>query len=239
MQIPDTLPNFDVALPRVSDFQRRMRATGTGADTMAGSTRLTALDASLLQDLQRFDASNPGAGLEVLEVAAAAVRHSRNLKLMLQHDDHVLPLTLLPTEGTVHAPLTLAHWSLLRWGALKVLHVEPALGEPLGEPGTRHLAPMGLVLWALALHGSRADLLPEIAGPVAYRIAPATDLSSLELGGSLGAAVTRLRKSTSTLGEIESFPGFDRERATRLLNGLYLQAGLMVSRAHPAAAGSH
>jgi hypothetical protein len=31
------------------------------------------------------------------------------------------------------------------------------------------------------------------------------------------------------------WPGFERERATRLLNGLYLQGGLMVSRTHPAA----
>ena len=29
--------------------------------------------------------------------------------------------------------------------------------------------------------------------------------------------------------------GFDRARAMRMLNGLYLQAGLMVSRTHPAA----
>ena len=33
------------------------------------------------------------------------------------------------------------------------------------------------------------------------------------------------------------WPGFDRERAMRLLNALYLQAGLIVSRTHPEAAG--
>jgi hypothetical protein len=31
------------------------------------------------------------------------------------------------------------------------------------------------------------------------------------------------------------WPGFDRPRAMRMLNGLYLQAGLMVSRTHPVA----
>ncbi len=31
------------------------------------------------------------------------------------------------------------------------------------------------------------------------------------------------------------WPGFDRDRAMRLLNALYLQAGLIVSRTHPAA----
>jgi hypothetical protein len=238
---PSTLPNFDTTLPRVSDFQRRMRMSTSGADTMAGSTRLSALDVSLLQDLQRFEAAatQAGSGLEVLEVVAAAVRHGRALKLMLAHEDRVLPLTVLPVERLVHAPLPLAQWALLRWRQLRVLHVEPAMGEPMSEPGTDHSAPLVLVLWALALNGSRAELLPEIAGPVAYRIAPGTDLSALDLRGALGAAVNKLRRQTHTLGEIETWPGFDRERAMRLLNGLYLQAGLMVSRAHPAATGPH
>jgi hypothetical protein len=240
---PSTLPSLDTALPRVSDFQRRLRLLGTGGDTMAGSTRLSALDASLLQDLQRFEPAEggaaAGAGLEVLEVVAAAVRHARALKLMLAHDDRVLPLTVLPAEHLVHAPLPLPQWALLRWSQLKVLHVEPALGQPLHEPGAEHSAPLALVLWALALNGARGQLLPEIAGPVAYRIAPGTDLSALDLRGALGAAVSKLRRTTSTLGEMEAWPGFDRERAMRLLNGLYLQAGLMVSRAHPAATGPH
>ena len=40
------------------------------------------------------------------------------------------------------------------------------------------------------------------------------------------------------LRDLAEWPGFDRVRAARLLNGLYLQAGLIVSRTHPAAAGS-
>jgi hypothetical protein len=237
---PSTLPSFESALPRVSDFQRRMQRSAGHADTLAGSTRLSALDPSLLQDLQRFEAAAAQRdGLEVLEVLAAAVRHGRALKLMLAHEERVLPMTVLPVEHLVHAPLPLAQWAQLRWSQLKVLHVERALGEPLSEPGTAHTAPLALVLWALALNGARAELLPEIAGPVAYRIAPGTDLSALDLRGALGAAVSRLRRTTSTLGEMEAWPGFDRDRAMRLLNGLYLQAGLMVSRAHPAATGPH
>lgn len=238
---PSTQPSLDHAFPRVSDFQRRMQRSAGAADTMAGSTRLSALDASLLQDLRRFEpsASQPGVGIEVLEVVAAAVRHGRALTLMLAHDERVLPMTVLPAEHLVHAPLPLPQWALLRWSQLKVLHVERALGEPLTEPGASHSAPLALVLWALALNGARAELLPEIAGPVAYRIAPGTDLSALDLRGALGAAVNKLRRNTSTLSEMGAWPGFDRERAMRLLNGLYLQAGLMVSRAHPAATGPH
>ncbi|MBE0548152.1 MAG: hypothetical protein IH627_10970, partial [Rubrivivax sp.] len=87
----------------------------------------------------------------------------------------------------------------------------------------------------LALRGARESLLPEIAGPAAYRVAPATALHRLGTTGTLGAAVDRLRHQFCNVREIASWPGFDRERATRLLNGLYLQAALMVSRTHPAA----
>ena len=37
------------------------------------------------------------------------------------------------------------------------------------------------------------------------------------------------------LRDMAEWPGFDRPRAMRLLNALYLQAGLIVSRSHPAA----
>lgn len=231
-----TQPSFDTVLPRVSDFQRRLRTAAPGSDSAPNSTLNSTLDRSLLLDLQRFEARTDSPGLEVLEVVAAAVRHARPLRLLLQHEDIVLPLTVMPVERLVHAPLPLAQWGLLRWHALKVLQVEPAAagGELTDES---HLAPLGVVLWALALHGSRAELLPEIAGPVAYRMAPGTDLSSLSLGGPLASAMARLRRQSTPLHEISGWPGFDRERAMRLLNGLYLQAGLIVTRAHPAGAG--
>ena len=233
-----TQPSFDTVLPRVSDFQRRMRMAAPGNDSTSGSTLNSTLDRSLLLDLQRFEAqanSKRLEVLEVLEVVAAAVRHARPLRLLLQHEDIVLPLTVMPVERLVHAPLPLSQWGLLHWSTLKVLQVEPAAarGELTNES---HLAPLGVVLWALALHGSRAELLPEIAGPLAYRMAPGADLSSLSLGGPLASAMARLRRQSTPLHEISHWPGLDRERAMRLLNGLYLQAGLIVSRAHPAAA---
>ena len=95
--------------------------------------------------------------------------------------------------------------------------------------------PLGPLLWELALRGAREELLPEIAGNAAYRIAPGVDLHGLNLTGSLATAVVRLQRATTNLREISDWPGFDRARATRLLNALYLQAGLMVTRTHPAA----
>ncbi len=91
------------------------------------------------------------------------------------------------------------------------------------------------MLWELALRGSRDQLLPEIAGSAAYRIAPGMDLRALQLTGTLASAAQKLQRNTCSLREIAAWSGFDRERAMRMLNGLYLQAGLMVSRTHPAA----
>jgi hypothetical protein len=241
-------PAYDTELPRASDFRRRKAQAG--GEPAFSSTLQSTLEPSLLQDLQRFEEpGNSEQGLEVLEVVAAAVRHGRPLRVMLDHRGVVLPMTVMPVQQLVHAPLPLSQWGLLRWATLKVLQVEAAddlalllqgrtsQGAATAAPAISPdapLAPLSSVLWALALQGARAELLPEIAGPVAYRMAPGTDLSALDLGGALGSAVTRLRRGTHTLAEMSLWPGLDRERAMRLLNGLYLQAGLMVSRAHPA-----
>ncbi len=222
-------------LPRSSDFRRQQRTLPLGTDALAGATRLSSLDPLLLKDLQRFEArARAGDGLELLEVLAAAVRHSRALRLMVEHGEELLPLTVRPRERLVRAPVPPAAWDTLLWPALRVLQVEPA--GPVASTELQPATPLGPVLWALALRGARGELLPEITGPAAYRIAPTTDLAALELTGPLALAVQRLQRESSSLDDIGRWPGMDRERASRLLNGLYLQAGLIVSRAHPAAA---
>ena len=124
---------------------------------------------------------------------------------------------------------------------LQVLRVERAMMPPpdllsLAETSTQtQYSPLGRLLWELSLRGSRDELLPEIAGQAAYRITPTLDLSGLDLSGSLASACEKLKRHTTSLREIAEWPGFDRPRAMRMLNGLYLQAGLMVSRTHPAA----
>jgi hypothetical protein len=95
--------------------------------------------------------------------------------------------------------------------------------------------PLGPVLWQLAIRGLRSSLLSDIAGPAAYRVAPGLDLTRLTLGNAEAAAVYRLRRESATARAMADWPGFDRLRATYLLNALYLQAGLIVSRSHPSA----
>jgi len=237
-----TLPFGTPDLIRASVFQRYIDEMERSGDGDGLPSRLSSLNPSLAQDLMRFeDARRPGDGLEVLEVLAACVRHSRGLLVHLRDEDRVVPLTVLPFQRLVHCPVRMEQLLAGRLTELQVLHVEPALLRPpgdddialVGEPEC--YAPLGPLLWELALRGAREELLPEISGMAAYRIAPGMDLRGLNLAGSLAAAVERLKRNTTNLREIAEWPGFDRARATRLLNGLYLQAGLIVTRTHPAA----
>ena len=233
-----TQPDDRAELMRVSEFERLQGEAAIVEQAEAGATRLSSLNPSLLQDLMRFERSHrPGEGLDVLEVLAASLRHSQPLLMHLQTDYRVLPLAVLPAPRQLRSPMPLQRLLQLRLPELRVLRVQPA---PRAEPAaagapTLWTEPLGPWLWELALRGSREALLPEIGGVAVYRVAPGADLHLLELRGSLAAAVLRLRERAAPLREIAGWPGFDRERAMRLLNGLYLQAALMVSRTHPGA----
>lgn len=247
MHFRPTVPADTPELMRVSTFRRQME--GEAVTTVAGevSTRQSHLTSrlgeSLMQDLVRFE--RDGHKGELLEVLAACVRHGRNLLVHLQIEDRMLPLSVFPSDGLVHMPLPIETFLEMPLGDLRVINYEPPSLRPPNEK--RHglarllpadapvFTPLAPLLWELALRGSRDELLPEIAGTAAYRIAPGMDLRVLNLVGSLAAAAQKLQKQTSNLREIAAWPGFDRQRAMRMLNGLYLQAGLMVSRSHPAA----
>jgi hypothetical protein len=203
------------------------------------TSRLSSLDPSLHQDLLRFE--QKGRQSELLEVMAGAVRHSSAVTVHLQLHEHVIALTVFPVHRLVHCPLPMAQFFDLQLTDLEVLRVEkahmqvPDLQTLAQSHVQAQFAPLGKLLWELSLRGSRDELLPEIAGQAAYRITPTVDLSALELTGSLASACEKLKRQTTSLREIAEWPGFDRPRAMRMLNGLYLQAGLMVSRTHPAA----
>lgn len=234
-----TLPAGEPELMRASGFQRYLDELERAAPEGAPSTRLSSLSPSLTQDLMRFE--QRGRSADLLEVLAAAVRHARSLTVHLECDQKVLPLTLFPREHVAHCPIDLQ--ALLESGplALTVLQVEPAVLRPpgdleaalVGEPHLyRSLSPL---LWAMALHGTRSELLPEVAGAAVYRVSPAFDFATLRPQEALGSALRRLRREVASQREIASWPGMTRELSTRLLNALYLQAGVIISRSHPAA----
>ena len=228
-----TVPFGEPELWRVSAFRRAMESSRE-------ASRYSALSPSLMADLQRFE--QIGTGAEVLEVLAACLRHAQDVALHLDRDGHVLPLTIFPRERLFHTPLSQESLYTTRFDTVQLLQVERALLHAPGEPPAEMAAPaalchpLGPLLWHLALHGPRNELLPEVAGPAVYRVAPDLEVPGT-LGGAIGAAVARMRVESVSLRGLAAWPGFDRERASRLLNGLYLQAGLIVSRTHPAASG--
>ena len=238
MSFESTLPMGAAELMRASAFRRQIELERDATDNRI-TTRLSALDPSLHQDLLRFEGD--GRQSELLEVMAGAVRHASALTVHLQLREHVLALTVFPVHRLVHCVLPMVQFLDLQLTDLEVLRVEKAQMpvpdlQTLAQSAVQaHFAPLGKLLWELALRGARDELLPEIAGQAAYRITPTMDLSLLELSGSLASACEKLKRQTTSLREIAEWPGFDRTRAMRMLNGLYLQAGLMVSRTHPAA----
>jgi len=222
--------------------QPAVSAPADPTDTAApepGHTALSSLSPSLLQDLQRFDPASPQR--ELLEVLAAGIRHTQPLAIDLAWGASALTLSVFPLDRMLHCPLPLADFLAHDLSALQVRQVRPALMRPLadaqraGTADAARYAPLGPLLWTIALRGARAALLPELAGQAAYRVAPGISLTGLDVPGTMAACITRLRRQTRNLADIAGWPGVGLERATRLLNALYLQSGLIVSRSHPAA----
>lgn len=203
-------------------------------DAPVPSTFTTTLSPSLLSDLRRF-ADEPG-GTELLPVLAACVRHARPLALHLQHGRGVLRLSVFPRDQLFHCPENLCALPSFELARLRLVHVEPeTLLAPFAPDGSRSsslqfgaLAPL---LWLLALHGARSELLPEIAGTVRYRLAPGVAVRGLPIEKCDMPLLQHLQGSPASLDELASWTVLQPARVRRLLNALYLQSGLIISRA--------
>jgi len=232
-----TIPFGEPELMRASAYQRYLDELRADSGAGSISTRISQLSPSLQADLLRF--GEDGDGSEVVEVMAACVRHGKRVTIHLQCGGRVVPLTVFAQERLVHCPLPMDELIGKHLLELRVMHVEPALLRPPGDEqaeliGAAHLHhPLAPLLWQMAMRGPRHELLPEIAGPAVYRVAPGLDIDALPAAGALAAALHRLRRQSASLRELAEWPGLDRERALRLLNALYLQSGLIVSRSHP------
>jgi hypothetical protein len=241
MDAPDSRPH-DTGRPEAARGRHRSAASPRSPrhSEEAPHTALSSLSPSLLQDLMRFDLEG-SAQRELLEVLAACLRHTQPLAIAVAMPRQMLTLTVFPIDRLVHCPVPLAEFLADDMGSLQVLQVQPASLRPPGSAELARMAtaalyaPLGPLLWGVALQGARAALLPELAGQAAYRVSPGISLSGLDVPGPMAACITRMRRHTCNLREIASWPGIGPERAMRLLNALYLQSGLIVSRTHPAA----
>lgn len=227
----------DSTLWPVSHFERVRRDTGT-----SGYARLqgvSVLPSSLMGDLRRLD-SDP-ASSDVLEVAAACMRHREPALLYLQLNGFVWPVTLFPNELFYHSPRDMLESPGASLTGLAMLMVEPPGVRPPGHGmherigRAEHYRPLLPLLWALALNGPRTAPLAEIAGTVAYRATRSPEDDQLPVTGAMRSAAERLRRETVSLRAMAGWPGMSVERASRLVNGLYLVSALMATRGHPAA----
>lgn len=221
---------------RISAFER-MRETRGAFDSEEPTLLPTTLMADLDQ-LRRDPLSN-----DVLEVVAACLRHREPALLYLALGAFVWPLTLFPAQWLAHSSQDIG--TLAQVGELVQLKLINAERPGVRPPGHwmieriadaeryRSLRP---ILWTLAMEGPRHALLGEIGGRAAYRITSAGASERPATHGALTSAMQRLRYGDAVpLREIAAWPGMSVDRASRLLNALYLTGGLLVTRSHPAA----
>lgn len=199
--------------------------------TTAGPTTVhSTLSPSLREDLLRF--ADAGAEIELLPAIAASVRHARSVLLGLDLQGLRILASIHPRQQVFRAPLDLGALSPAECRSLKLVHVEPlgsvAGEQPGGETSSGALRPL---LWRLAMHGPRVDLLPEVQGPVRYRLAFGAALRGLDIAPEFGPVLARLKSVPLGLDELVAASGIGREMLQRLLNALYLQSGLMIVRA--------
>ena len=226
----------DSTLWRISAYERMRLERGSSVFAQLGEP--TMLPTTLLADLRHLEARREDG--DVLETLAACMRHRQAALICLQYEDLVWPVTVFPGELVYHSPRDMSLATPDGLAGLKVLSCDaPGLRPPghwMHERVGRmeHYHPLKPLLWNMALNGPRNELLTEIAGNAAYRVTLSRE-SRLFAPGALGPAAERLRTDTASLRDIAKWPGMSVDRASRLLNALYLISGLMVMRAHPSA----
>jgi hypothetical protein len=231
-------PDFDGStLWSVSDFDQWRSSAAASAH--GGAQRTTIISTTLQAELRLLDRRRESA--DVLEVVAACVRLREPALVYMQGGGVVWPVTLFPAEMLYHSPRSLLQGTRSVLGSLVTLEVEPPGVRPPGHWMHERVAnadayrPLLPALWHLALHGPRNSLLNEIGGTAAYRALRDPARLELPTPGALAPAVTELLAKSTSLRRIASGAGMSSERASRLLNGLYLTSNLIVSRTHHAA----
>jgi hypothetical protein len=226
------------ALWRISEFDR-LRSTAA-TTPHPGMQRQTLLSTTLRAELRVLDRRREGG--DILEVVAACVRLREPALIYLQCEGSIWPVTVFPQQMLYHSPRHLALATRREMKSLRIIDVEAPGVRPPGHWMHERIAsdelyhPLTPALWALALQGPRTTLLHEIGGTAAYRaLRHPSSAHDMPMTGALGPAVERLHRQSLSLSRIAREPGMSTERASRLLNALYLTSNLIVSRAHQAA----
>lgn len=221
----------DVELWRVSAFQRLLKSPGESAYTRLDETSV--LSSSLMSDLStlRRDTETDDA----LEAVAACLRHTEPALIYLQYERVVWPITVFPAQRLYHSPRDLTQASITGLATLRFLRAEPpGVRLPGHTPHERVMPahqyrPLPALLRTIALHGPRKTLVSAIAQKSCFRLNPGAVMKQLGLNGAMGSAAQRLRQEPVSLRDIAGWPGMNTERASRLVNALYLSGELILS----------
>ncbi len=229
------MPTFESSsLWRISGFDALRKTIASAAHP--GLQRQTLISSTLQAELRLMDRRHDGA--DALEALAACVRLRESALIYLQYEDRVWPVTLFPGDMLYHSPRSLLLGDERGLRGVKLIDIEPATVRPPGHWMHERVAhaqsyhALAPALWKLALHGPRSHLLAEIGGTAAYRALRSLAGENLVIPGALGPAAERLRRETAPLRRVAQWPGMSVERASRMLNGLYLSSNLIVSRTH-------
>jgi hypothetical protein len=151
----------------------------------------------------------------------------------LRHGDRIISLSAFPREQQFHCNIDVCGLRGDETSRLRLVHIGPVVSAELHglvDVGVPHIGALAPLLWQLALHGSHDELLPEIAGPARYRLAPGPPLRSLPMDAWSLPILKRLRREASTLEELAPRTVLGRTRVRRFLNAIYLQGRLMITR---------
>jgi hypothetical protein len=208
---------------------------GAGPEVRAGAAR-PALSSAMQAELQRLAALPWHFG--ALAVFAASVRHAQPIAVHVQTSDKAFLLSIFPRERFFQCAHDFSEFQPDDLALLRLVRIEPVLpllmGDmPSGKASGFRLGALGVLLWQLALHGPTNELLPEIAGPANYRLTPSLHLSGLPMHSGLLPVLQKMRSRPCTVDELAHGTSLGPTQVKRLLNAVYLQSGLIVTRSSP------
>lgn len=227
---PNTEPSSDRTDFQSTNAGSTLAMADKWPEAMGLTTVRSTLSPSLLQDLLRF--SVQGGEIDLLHAMAASVRHGKPMSLRLDLGGVRLFAAINPRVQIFRAPLDLCALSPPDLASLRLIGVEPESASlSPGVAQRTHTGALRPLLWKLALFGSRDELFPEIAGKVRYRITFGVTLNGLHVDAEWMPMLHRLKSAPLSLDELRAGGAKFRVSPQRMLNALYLQSGLMITRA--------
>lgn len=232
----DTIGSADTeAFETTRPFSPLRQTPGLDPEVRAGAGR-PVLSSAMQAELQQLAASPMH--ISALSVFAASVRHAQPLAVHVRTSGKPFLLSVFPRDRFYQCEHELSEFESDDLALLRLVRIEPVvpllMGDmPSGKSSSFRLGPLGLLLWRLALHGPTNDLLPEIAEPARYRLTPSLHLSGLPMHGGLQTVLQKMRNQACTVHELAHETPLGPTQVKRLLNALYLQSGLIVTRSSP------